>query len=373
MNGKQRILKALSIEEPDRVPLFIHGINEDPIMGVGKHLMEGLPIGKQVHQMTDSEKGVLIETLLRLLEEFEIDGYTCLPIGPGTEFSPDADLVDDWGVGFTRSPHGIPVPSRHPVQTVSALDRYEPPAPSREHLVMVDLMKDRFGSSKAVFWMMRGVFVRSWRLIGMQNFMMMMYDNPDFIHRVAEMVTQFSLGQLDMLIEAGLDVLIVEDDIADKNNTLISPDQFKTFINPYNRKLVDRAHAAGLKVVRHSDGNLWSILDLLLDSGYDGLNPLEPPAGMDIGLIKEKYGDRLCFFGGVNCETLIEGTPARARDEVRYAIEHAAAGGGLGEEHEDIRTVALPVSEALQQMEAGEINDAKTIIGLQWLKINRPA
>ena len=65
MNGKQRILKALSIEEADRVPLFIHGINEGPIMGVGKHLMEGLPVGKQVHQMTDSEKGVLIETLLR--------------------------------------------------------------------------------------------------------------------------------------------------------------------------------------------------------------------------------------------------------------------------------------------------------------------
>ncbi len=76
MNGKQRIIKALSIEEADRVPLFIHGINEGPIMGVGKHLMEGLPLEKQVHQMTDSEKGVLIETLLRLLEEFEIDGYT---------------------------------------------------------------------------------------------------------------------------------------------------------------------------------------------------------------------------------------------------------------------------------------------------------
>ena len=144
MNGKQRILKALSIEEADRVPLFIHGINEGPIMGVGKHLMEGLPEGKQLHQMNDNEKGVLIETLLRLLEEFEIDGYTCLPIGPGTEFSNEPDLVDDWGVGFTRSPYGIPVPSRHPIQTEADLDKYEPPPPAREHLLMVDMMKDRF-------------------------------------------------------------------------------------------------------------------------------------------------------------------------------------------------------------------------------------
>ena len=97
MNGKQRILKALSIEEADRVPLFIHGINEGPIMGVWQHLMENLPVGKQIHQMNDDEKGVLIETLLRVLEEFEIDGYTCLPIGPGTEFSNELDLVDEIG------------------------------------------------------------------------------------------------------------------------------------------------------------------------------------------------------------------------------------------------------------------------------------
>jgi len=330
MNGKQRIIKALSIEEPDRVPLFIHGINEGPIMGVGKHLMEGLPLGKQVHQMSDSEKGVLIETLLRLLEEFEIDGYTCLPFGPGTEFSNDEDLVDDWGVGFTRSPHGIPVPSRHPIHTEADLDQYEPPAPAREHLLLVDVMKDRFKDDKAIFWMMRGAFVRSWRLIGMQNFMMMMFDNPDFIHRVAEMVTQFSLGQLDMLIEAGLDVLIVEDDIADKNNTLISPEQFKTFINPYNRKLVDRAHAAGLKVVRHSDGNLWSILDLLLDSGYDGLNPLEPQADMHLKRVKDYCGDRLCLLGNIDCQELLpDGTPEQVRQAVRQAIDDAAQGGGL--------------------------------------------
>lgn len=330
MNGKQRILKALSVEEADRVPLFIHGINEGPIMGVGKHLMEGLPVGKQIHQMNDDEKGVLIETLLRVLEEFEIDGYTCLPIGPGTEFSNELDLVDDWGVGFTRSPHGIPVPSRHPIQTAKDLEGFQPPAPSREHLLIVDLMKDRFKDEKAIFWMMRGAFVRSWRLIGMTNYMMMMYDNPDFVHRVAEMVTQFSLGQLEMLINAGLDVLIVEDDIADKNNTLISPDQFKTFINPYNRKLVDRAHAAGLKVVRHSDGNLWPILDMLLDSGYDGLNPLEPQAGMHLKKVKDYCGDRLCLLGNIDCQELLpNGTPAQVRQAVRTAIDDAAKGGGL--------------------------------------------
>ena len=43
MDGRERILTALSVREPDRVPLYIHGINEAPIIGIGRHLKEGLP------------------------------------------------------------------------------------------------------------------------------------------------------------------------------------------------------------------------------------------------------------------------------------------------------------------------------------------
>jgi uroporphyrinogen decarboxylase len=330
MTGKERILKALCIEEADRVPLFIHGINEAPIMGIGKRFTDRLPEGKQLYQMTDAEKGKLVETLLQLIEEFEIDGYTCLPIGPGTEFDAAEEPVDDWGVGFARSAVGIPVPTRHPILSGGDLRRYRPPAPKREQLVLVDLMKQRFGEQKAIFWMMRGAFVRSWRLTGMTNLMMKMYEAPEFVHRIAAMVTEYSLQQLEMLAAAGLDVLIVEDDIADKNQPLVSPAHFTEFINPYNRRLVDRAHGLGMKVVRHSDGNLWPILDILLDTGYDGLNPLEPQAGMHLKTVKEYCGDRLCLLGNIDCQELLpNGTPAQVKAAVRRAIDDAAAGGGL--------------------------------------------
>jgi uroporphyrinogen decarboxylase len=330
MTGRERILKALSIEEPDRVPLFIHGINEGPIMGIGKHFTEGLPEGKQFQEMNDSEKGKLMETLLQLLEIFHIDGYTCLPIGSGTEFSGAQPLVDDWGVGFTRSPFGIPIPDVHPILTEPDLARYRPPSPKREQLILVDLLKGRFSGRKAVFWMMRGAFVRSWRLMGMTNWMVAVYKNPGFVHRVARMVTDYSLEQLEMLGKAGLDVLIVEDDIADKNTTLVSPQHFTEFINPYNRELVDRAHEMGIKVVRHSDGNLWPILDILIESGYDGLNPLEPQAGMSLGKVKEYCGDRLCLLGNIDCQELLpNGTPDQVRDAVKQAVADAGAGGGL--------------------------------------------
>ncbi|MBS3755729.1 MAG: hypothetical protein KGY56_08545 [Desulfobacterales bacterium] len=330
MTGRERIISALSIEEPDRVPLFIHGINEGPIMGIGKYLTDGLPEGKTIDQMNDQEKEKIINTLFLILEEFGVDGYTCLPIGEGTEFSAGTPLVDDWGVQFTRSLHGMPVPSKHPISGSEELMRYTPPEPNRSHLVLVDLMRERFKGEKAIFWMMRGAFVRSWRLVGMENLMMKMFDDPEFVHKVADMVTQFSLKQLDMLVEAGLDVLVVEDDIADKNMPIVSPAQFREFINPYNRKLVERAHEKGLKVVRHSDGNLWMLLDILLDTGYDGLNPLEPQAKMDMKTVKDYCGDRMCLLGNVDSIDLLpHGTEEAVEAAVIQILRDASKGGGL--------------------------------------------
>ncbi|MCB2146267.1 MAG: hypothetical protein KQI81_07305 [Deltaproteobacteria bacterium] len=328
MNGKERILKALAVQQPDRVPLYIHGINEAPIIGIGRHLTDGLPEPRQFHEMTDGEKMKLVDTLFLIHEAFGVDGITTFEIGHERELD-DKHVMDDWGITYRRSPHGLPVAKGHPVRDAADLDRYTAPEPDRSHLLLLDLARDRFKGNVALFWLMRGVFVRSWRLIGMENYMMKLYQDPLLVERVAEMVTRYNLKQLDMLADAGLDVLVVEDDIANTKALLISPAHFRRYVNPYNRRLVDRAHALGVRVVRHSDGNLWSILDTLIASGYDGLNPLEPQAGMDLGKVKDACGDRICLLGNIDCMHLLpEGTPAEVDAAVRQAIDAAAAGGG---------------------------------------------
>jgi uroporphyrinogen decarboxylase len=328
MKGKDRILVALGVQQPDRVPLYIHGINEAPIIGIGKHLAEGLPEPKQFHEMTDSEKMKLLDTLFLIHEVFGIDGFTAFEIGHETIIS-EKEVKDDWGVIYTRNPHGLPVPTGHPVMDAGHLKGFCPPEPNREHLLLLDLARERFKGEIALFWMMRGVFVRSWRLTGMENYMIKLYEDPGFIHSISAMTTEYNLKQLDMLASAGIDVLVVEDDIAATSNLLISPRHFKEFVNPYNRRLVDRAHQLGLKVVRHSDGNLWSIMDILVDSGYDGLNPLEPHAGMDLKKVKDAYGEKLCLLGNIDCKDLLcSGTLDQVEDAVKNAIEVAAPGGG---------------------------------------------
>jgi uroporphyrinogen decarboxylase len=328
MNGKERIKAALSIQEPDRVPLYIHGINEAPIIGIGRHITDGLPDPKEFREMDEREKGKLLDTLFLIHEHFGIDGFTSFEIGHEEKVDTE-HVADDWGVIYTRSSHGLPVATGHPVQNPGDIDNFTPPRPNRNHLLLLDLGRDRFKGGKALFWLMRGAFVRSWRLMGMENLMIQMYDNPEFVHHVARMVTDYSLEQLDMLVDAGLDVLVVEDDIADKHSPLISPRQFVEFIKPYNMELVEKAHRMGLKVVAHSDGNLWPLLDIMLETGYDGLNPLEPQAGMELKKLKEYCGDRLCLVGNIDCVDLLpDGTPEEVDEAVRQAIADAAKGGG---------------------------------------------
>ncbi len=328
MKGKERIMAALSIQEPDRVPLYIHGINESPIIGIGRQITDGLPDPKEFREMNGQEKIKLLDALFLIHEHFGIDGFTSFEIGHESEL--DAQHVaDDWGVVYTRSPHGLPVATGHPVRNPGDLEGFTPPRPNRSHLLLLDMGRDRFKGEKALFWLMRGAFVRSWRLMGMENLMIQMYDNPEFVHRVARMVTDYSLEQLDMLVDAGLDVLVVEDDIADRQSPLISPRQFVEFIKPYNRELVEKAHKKGLKAVAHSDGNLWPLLDIMIETGYDGLNPLEPQAGMELKKVKEYCGDRLCLVGNIDCVDLLPGgTPEEVDEAVRQAIADAADGGG---------------------------------------------
>ncbi len=330
MNGIERITKALNLEEADRVPLYIHAINEAPIIGIGKHLTEGLPDpSMKFEDMNDQDQMKLIDTLFLVHEEFGVDGFTSFNIGHEKEI--DANYVeDDWGVVYKRSSHGIPVPVGHPLADTSKLNGFMPPNPKREHLALLEMGRERFKGEKALFWMMRGTFVRSWRLTGMENLMIMMYEAPEIVHQIAEMTLEYHRKVIDLVFDAGANVIILGDDIASSKSPLISPKHFKEFVFPYNKKIVEYAHSKGLKIAQHSDGNLWPLLDTIIDAGFDGLNPLEPQGGMFMKEVKDYCGDKMCLLGNIDCMHLLpNGTPEEVDASVKQTIEDGAAGGGL--------------------------------------------
>jgi uroporphyrinogen decarboxylase len=83
-------------------------------------------------------------------------------------------------------------------------------------------------------------------------------------------------------------------------------------------------------VIKHSDGNIWSILDMIIEAGADAINPLEPVAGMDIAGVKKEYGARVCLVGNIDCGALLSnGTEQEVEIAVRQCIADADAGGGF--------------------------------------------
>jgi uroporphyrinogen decarboxylase len=325
------MLQALDVQQPDRVPVWIHAINEIAILNIARLLRPDVPEGKAVNLMSQEEMFSLLELLFAIHEELEIDGFTALPLSElaAVENLDDVHFRDSWGTVWARSRHGMAYVVDSPLREPGDLDSYQRPGVGPAEMFMVQLARERFGQGKAICFLMRGTFVRSWRLRGMQALLMDMVDRPEFVHRLAEMVTDYNLELCHSLVEAGADVLIVEDDIAGNDRTLMSPRHFEEFIAPYNRRCLDYAHRHGLRVVRHSDGNLWPVLDTLLAMGYDGLNPLEPQAGMHLKRVKDYCGERICLLGNIDCgDLLCSGSEEEVEAAVIQAIADAAPGGG---------------------------------------------
>lgn len=331
MNSRDRILTALDVQQPDRVPVWIHAINEMAIINIGRLLRQGVPEAKAVNLMSQEEMLALLDTLLFIHEQLEIDGFTSLPMSElvGTCNLDRNRFRDVWGTIWERSPHGLAYMVEPPIRSPDDLGDYQRPEASLSEAFMVQVARERFRDEKAQFFLIRGVFVRSWRLRGMQELFVDMLVRPQFVHELAQMVTDYNVELCRVAVEAGVDVLIVEDDVAGNKGPLMSPQHFREFVMPYNRQVLDYAHRHGLKVVRHSDGNLWALLDLLLDMGYDGLNPLEPRAGMELRRMKANCGERICLLGNIDCgELLCSGTEQEVEAAVVQAIQDAAPRGG---------------------------------------------
>ena len=110
---------------------------------------------------------------------------------------------------------------------------------------------------------------------------------------------------------------------------MLSREHFARHVIPVLKTLVDEAKSLGVFVMKHTDGNIYPILDLIVDTGIHGLHPIDPNAGMDLGDVKEKYGHRICLMGNVDCAYVLTwGTVEEVREDVRRCIRQAAKGGG---------------------------------------------
>jgi uroporphyrinogen decarboxylase len=88
-------------------------------------------------------------------------------------------------------------------------------------------------------------------------------------------------------------------------------------------------HAKGKYLIKHTDGNVWPILDMMIEAGIDAWQGIQPAIGMTLPRLQERYAGRLCFWGGVDVDTLVAGSEEEVAEQVRVACESAPRDGGL--------------------------------------------
>jgi uroporphyrinogen decarboxylase len=126
-----------------------------------------------------------------------------------------------------------------------------------------------------------------------------------------------------------VDAVLVGVDYSHNGGPLVSPALFRRWVLPGLRAVVDEAHRRGKAVIQHACGNNWPLLDMFVEAGIDVYQSIQPSASMDMRLLKAAYDGRLALWGGVSVESVISGTPDDVRRETRYALRHAAPGGGF--------------------------------------------
>jgi uroporphyrinogen decarboxylase len=130
--------------------------------------------------------------------------------------------------------------------------------------------------------------------------------DPGWIHDFNRVYTDFfKMHYRHLFEEAGLpDGIWVYEDLGYRNGLFASPRTLERLIFPYFAELVDFFHGWGLPVILHSCGGVTQALPLIVDAGFDALNPMEVKAGCDLFAFAERWGDRLLFVGGLDVRIL---------------------------------------------------------------------
>jgi uroporphyrinogen decarboxylase len=308
LTPKERMLRVLKRQEPDRVPHFEWLVDRK----VREAILPGC------HDPNDFAVRVGHDAVL-------VD-----PIFKKTPLGEDR-FRSEWGYVSkkTQEEHAIEVES--PIRTLADFERYTPPDPcATQRYTAIEQALAAYGDTHAVIVHLNDVFSLPRYLMGMENLLMAIAAEPELVQALVDMSVDINLKMAREIVARGTQFVYTGDDVASNTGPLMSPRHFRKLFYPGLCRVMGGYKELGLFVIKHTDGNLWPIIDMIVDSGIDCLDPLDPQAGMAIADVKAKYGDRIALKGNVDCAHLMTfGTPEETAAATREALRQGMPGGGF--------------------------------------------
>ena len=337
MSHRERFLQALERKEPDMVPVTDLAIDPPVVESIIGKKLEGFSLiaasGVDTWESTLRARQAMAEVCLKL-------GFDAIPaisdyalssrqkrIGP-----PSANrTIDEWGrILESRSDTKTTWWVEGALKAPEDVEQYIPPdLEEGDRAEMVeDVVKPLREEDAIILGQGHSGWHMAFQVRGLERLIIDMYKEPGRTQTFMGKIAKTCLGLIELMIDGGIEVLFLTDDYADSRTPLIDVQLFRRYELPNVRGAVDLAKRRGIPVLKHSDGNLYPLVDDLLDTGIAGLHPIEPGA-MDLHEAKERYGDRICILGNVDCRNVLPyGSPEEVRGDVRRCIDAAAAGGG---------------------------------------------
>jgi uroporphyrinogen decarboxylase len=349
MNHRDRLLAAINHREPDRVPVDL-GATAVTSLHIDTHRKLKAHFG-----INDPEETIvnrMMQTVLpheEILKHFDVDVRGVfmgrLDSRPEIERPLNGSTVytDEWGVTRIKPP------------TSHYYDLYECPF-DREDLTISDVNNYNWPDPEDP-GRYRGVVERARELREKTDYGVMFVFNVNVVH-VTQFMRGFYLWFEDLLLRPELlrtmmrrvvdihlavgerilpqvapyvDIVQVSDDMGTQDRLQFSPEIYREIIKPFHREIYNMIHdLTSAKLWLHSCGAISEVLDDLIEIGVDIINPVQVAAkGMEIESLKERFGDRIVFWGGIDTQKLLpQGSPEEVAETVRRTAKILGKGGG---------------------------------------------
>jgi len=331
MDSYERFVRALDFEEPDRVPTW--------------DIIENIDLIRRLGGVGSAE-----EVVPRAYRKLGIDATRWPPFLPPIEDKYVEryryGMQDPNGQGYLicEKPLKFKISAREctewlvdsPFKTIE--DIYEiklEPMPKdqivEEYYTLMEKSKKVYEKEGVVFCgCLACIFDDCFRLLGWPLFIRAVYIARDALRRLMDKFTYVSVIMAEVLAEMNMPAVMYGDDIAYKKGLMMPPQFFQEELWPRVKRVIEPLKKKGIKLLFHSDGNYTSVIPDLINIGFDGIHSLEPNAGVDIGRIKEQYGDKLVLMGNIDVTYVLSHAPEYIVEQsVKECIDKAAYGSGF--------------------------------------------
>jgi uroporphyrinogen decarboxylase len=346
MTSRERAVAALSLKEPDRVPIDIGGgTSTSLVLEAYEELKKHLGVSAETRLLSKVYRSARLDecVMRRLGSDFcplrskAPVNWTAPPSEPGT-------FIDVWGVKWKQAEYGgngyywevacSPLANA----SVQDLEKYpwpDPTDPGYTAGLAEEAKALHEGTDYAVeascgfysFWEL------AYGLRGYEQLLMDLAMNKEFVSVLLAIILEINLeGTRRFLDRAGqyIDVFRTADDLASQSALLMSPGTYRQLLKPAYKKYFEFVKSkTQAKIVYHSDGNIVGLLDDLAEMGVDAINPVQPSAVGDTAILKSRFGHKLAFVGGIDTQAVLpRGSSADVAAEVHRRIRDLGPGGG---------------------------------------------